>query len=143
MYSLCALHAILHHMSHIPKKESRFSIVARAKSFNHAWRGIRLFFMSTHNAWIQVCIGALMIGAGIFFAISHYEWIALIFAIGTVLATEAMNTAFEIDIDLTSPEYHPYARDTKDVAAGAVLITTIMASIIGALIFVPKIIALF
>lgn len=70
------------------------------------------------------------------------EWLFLIFAIGIVLITEALNTAFEIDIDLTSPTYHPYARDTKDVAAGAVLLAVIMAGIIGFIIFLPKIIVL-
>jgi diacylglycerol kinase len=60
-----------------------------------------------------------------------------------VLVAESINTAIEIDIDLTSPQYHPYARDTKDVAAGAVLISVIGAVIIGAIIFVPKILMLF
>ncbi len=65
------------------------------------------------------------------------------FAIGFVIIAETINTAIEIDIDLTSPEYHPYARDTKDVAAGAVLITAIMAGIVGLIIFLPKILALY
>ena len=64
------------------------------------------------------------------------------FTIGLVIITEALNTAFEIDIDLTSPSYHPYARDTKDVAAAAVLISVLVASIIGLIIFLPKIINL-
>jgi len=59
----------------------------------------------------------------------------LVLAAGLVLSAEAFNTAIEIDINLTSPEYHPYARDTKDVAAGAVLIASITALIIGLLIF--------
>lgn len=49
----------------------------------------------------------------------------LVVAGGFVLVAEAFNTALEIDIDLTSPEYHPYARDTKDVAAGAVLLSRV------------------
>jgi diacylglycerol kinase len=61
----------------------------------------------------------------------------IIIAIGSVLAAEAFNTAIEIDINLTSPNQHPYAKDTKDVAAGAVLITSIFALIIGLLVFVP------
>ena len=58
---------------------------------------------------------------------------------GFVIIAEAFNTAIEIDIDLTSPEYHPYARDTKDVAAAAVSLSVIMAGIIGLIIFLPKI----
>ncbi len=53
--------------------------------------------------------------------------------------TEALNTAIEIDIDLTSPEYHPFARDTKDVAAGAVLLSVFVAVIVGLIVFLPKV----
>jgi diacylglycerol kinase len=86
--------------------------------------------------------GALAIYMGFLLKISTTEWVMIIFAIGLVIVTEALNTAFEIDIDLTSPTYHPYARDTKDVAAGAVLISVVVAGIIGLIIFLPKIIAL-
>ena len=54
---------------------------------------------------------------------------------GIVFVSEAFNTAIEIDMDLTSPTFHPYAKDTKDVAAGAVLISSILASIVGIMIF--------
>ena len=75
-------------------------------------------------------------------SLSSIEWAIIIFAIGLVIIAEAFNTAIEIDIDLTSPNYHPYARDTKDVAAGAVSIATVVAGIMGLLIFLPKVIAL-
>jgi diacylglycerol kinase len=72
---------------------------------------------------------------GLWFQITLIEW-ALLTLVGTfVLAAEAFNTAIEIDIDLTSPDTHPYARDTKDVAAGAVLIAAAAAVVIGGLIF--------
>ena len=75
--------------------------------------------------------------AGFYFNISRIEWMMLIFASGLVFMAEAFNTAIEIDIDLTSPEYHPFARDTKDVAAGAVLIAALTAAVIGVFIFGP------
>ncbi len=87
-------------------------------------------------------LGLVMI-AGIYFSITLLEWIFIIFAAGMVFSAEAFNTAIEIDMNLTSPEYHPHARDTKDVAAGAVLITTIIAFIIGVIIFVPRIMIYF
>ena len=69
--------------------------------------------------------------------------ILIILAISAVLAAEGFNTALEIDIDLTSPEEHPYARDTKDVAAGAVLLTVIGAVVIGLLVFIPHLVDFF
>ena len=115
------------------KKE--FSLIKRAKSFAHAGRGIYIFLKTTPNAWIQLFILAVVIYLGFYFNITQIEWILLIIVFGFVLVCEAINTAIEIDIDLTSPEYHPYARDTKDVAAGAVLISAIIALIVSLIIF--------
>lgn len=109
----------------------------RAKSFTHAWRGIGVFIRTTRNAWIHFAILALAILAGIYFHISVTEWLFVVLAAGLVLVAEAFNTAIEIDIDLTSPEYHPFARDTKDVAAGAVLIASVTAALTGVIIFAP------
>lgn len=119
--------------------KEEFSIVKRAKSFVHAGRGLVLFLKTTHNAWIQIVIFLGALSLGIYFDIPSLEWAVLILAGGFVLAAEAFNTAIEIDMNLTSPEYHPYARDTKDVAAGAVLISVITAIVIGLIIFLPYI----
>ena len=115
------------------KKE--FSIIKMAKSFTHAGRGIWLLLKTTHNVWIHITVLIIAIALGIYFDITRTEWFMLVFAAGFVLASEAFNTAIEIDIDLTSPDYHPFARDTKDVAAGAVLISAITALIVGVMIF--------
>jgi diacylglycerol kinase len=123
----------------IDSKEE-FSLLKRAKSFTHAGRGLRLFLKTTHNAWIHIFILILAIGLGIYFNITNIEWMVLVLTGGFVLSAEAFNTAIEIDIDLTSPEYHPYARDTKDVAAGAVFISAIVAVIVGLFIFIPYLI---
>ena len=125
------------------KEKKRFSIIARVRSANHAWRGIRIFFKSTHNAWIHIYFIIMAVYLGFLLQISRIEWMILMLAIGMVMFAETFNTAIEIDIDLTSPNYHPYARDTKDVAAGAVLIASIIAAIIGLMIFLPKILLVY
>jgi diacylglycerol kinase len=122
-----------------PEAKKRFSIVARAKSFAHAGRGIKVFVASTHNAWIHIAVSVFVIVLGVYLDITRPDWILLIFAMGFVLVSEAFNTALEIDIDLTSPEYHPYAKDVKDVAAGAVLISAMTAALVGLLVFAPKV----
>ena len=126
-------------MSQELNSKKEFSIIKRARSFVHAGRGIMLFLKTTHNAWIHIIVACLAIVLGIYFSITSVEWIALIFAVGFVLVAEAFNTAIEIDIDLTSPDYHPYARDTKDVAAGAVLLASITALAVGCIVFIPYI----
>ncbi len=119
-----------------------FSLVRRAKSFVHAGRGLWVFFRISHSSWIQLMGLVAVLCLGVYFDITNIEWILLVIASGFVLCAEAFNTAIEIDIDLTSPQYHPYARDTKDVAAGAVLLATITAVVVGVIIFAPYMVAL-
>ena len=121
------------------REKKDWSIVKRAQSFNHAFRGIRLFFMMTPNVSIHVFAFILVVLSGFYFKISSFEWLALLLVIGLVFVTETINTAIEIDINLTSPEYHPYARDTKDVAAGAVLLAAFVSIAVGLIVFLPKI----
>src|SRR3990172_457623 len=121
------------------KEKKAFSLIARIKSANHAWRGIGILIKTSHNAWGHIFIGLLAVYLGFILNISNTEWLFLIFTIGLVFIAEAFNTAIEIDINLTSPEFHPYARDTKDVAAGAVLISVILSIIVALFIFAPKI----
>jgi diacylglycerol kinase (ATP) len=129
-------------MEEISRTRGSFSLRKRARSFLHAFRGIALFFKTTHNAWIQACILIAAVIAGIYLQISGTDWMFLFLSAGMVFTAEAFNTAFEIDIDLTSPDYHPFARDTKDIAAGAVLIASCTAVIVGIGIFGRFILAL-
>ena len=117
------------------KKE--FSAVKRAESFTHAGRGVILFAKTAHNAWVQGGIFIMVIFLGMYYQISSIEWGMIMLVSGLVFASEAINPAIEVDIDLTSPAYHPFARDTKDIAAGAVLISCLTALIVGLCIFGP------
>lgn len=126
-----------------PAKEiEAFSVVKRGKSFQHAFRGIIVLMRTQHNMWLHLLAGAVTIFLGFYLDVSSIEWIGLVFAMAIVVLAEAFNTAIEFDIDLTSPDEHPFARDTKDVAAGAVLLAVVAAVIIGLIIFLPKIAAL-
>ncbi len=124
-------------MNNISEKK-RFSIIARARSFKHALRGISVIFKTQHNAWVHAVAAGVVLFLGFYFHINEAEWGLIILSVMSVLAAEGFNTALEIDIDLTSPDEHPYARDTKDVAAGAVLLTVIGAVAVGLIIFIPK-----
>ena len=113
--------------------------VKYSQKFLNAFRGIYVLAEATRHLFVHITAALLVIVLGFYFKVSSLEWIALVFAIGFVFVTEALNTAIEIDIDLTSPEYHPYARDTKDVAASAVLLSAFVAIIVWLIIFLPKI----
>lgn len=92
------------------------------------------------NFRIQVFLGILAVTLGAFFEISVFEWLALILIIASVLILELINTAIEEIVNIVSPEIQERARVAKDVSAGAVLIASLAAVFIGALLFFPKII---
>jgi len=63
-----------------------------------------------------------------------WKWVIVIMCSGMVLASEALNTAIEYVVDLVSPEYNELAGKAKDVAAAAVLFTSMASAIIAALL---------
>lgn len=119
-------------------KNSSFTFHKRLASFRYAFNGIRLLIQKEHNAWIHCFAAICVIVAGVFLGLSPMEWIAVSIVIGAVLAAEAINSAIEALADLVSPEYNVAIKKTKDLAAGAVLITAIAAAIVGFIIFLPK-----
>ncbi len=68
--------------------------------------------------------------------------VAVIFAIGLVLAGEGINSAIERLSDVVQPERDDRIRDVKDISAGAVLICAITAAIIGIIVILPKLLIL-
>ncbi len=123
-------------------KKEVFKLKDRLKSFIYAFKGIKFVFLSQHNMWIHIILSFIAVAMGFSLNITNLEWIAVIFSIGLVLATEALNTAIEFLVDLVSPNYNEKAGRIKDIAAGAVLISAITSASIGAIIFIPKILNL-
>jgi len=121
------------------KKNNKFSIKSRIKSFDYAFQGILFFIKTQHNAWIHLLMAIVVVVFGFIYELSTTEWCLIIFAIGMVFSTEIINTALEYVSDLVSPEKNLKVKRIKDLAAGGVLISAIMAAIIGLIIFIPKI----
>lgn len=123
------------------KQQQPFSAAKRFGSFVHAFNGLRILLREEHNSWIHIAAAIVAIVLGFVFHISTYEWIAIAFAIGLVIALEIVNSAFESLSDFVSPERHDSIKKIKDLAAAAVLIGAITALAVGLLIFLPKMIA--
>ncbi len=66
--------------------------------------------------------------------VSALEFTLIAISMSFVLFAELVNTAIEVIVDMVSPEFHPLAKLAKDVAAGAVLVAAIGASVMGYLI---------
>lgn len=118
-------------------KPKKFSISNRIRSFRHAFNGLKILFKEEYNSRIQLLAAIAVVIAGFVFNISPTEWIAIILAIGFVLAMEAINSAIEGLSDFVSPEKHVMIKKIKDLAAAGVLISAITALAIGWVVFLP------
>lgn len=109
------------------------------KSFTYAWKGIIYAIRSEKHMRFHLLAAFLVAVAGWFFNVNYIEWCLIITTIGAVIAAEIFNTAFEQLVNLVSPQQHVIAGKVKDLAAGAVLVISIAAILIGLIIFIPKI----
>ena len=106
-------------------------------SFRHAFTGLR-FLMEENNARFHVFFAVIVLSVGFYLKLSAIEWAIIVAQIGLVLVVETLNTAIEKLCDFISPEYHQLIGKVKDLAAAAVLIMSIVAVIVGLIIFLPK-----
>lgn len=109
-------------------------------SLQHAVRGVRIALTTQRNARVHAAIATLVILAGAALRLSWSEWALLALAIGLVCVTELLNTAIEDAVDLVTTEHHPLAGRAKDIAAGAVLLASLTAIVVGLLVLGPRLI---
>ena len=107
------------------------------RSVTHAWAGLLFTVRTQRNARIHVGIGLLTFGVAAWLGLDAVHWAILVLMIGAVLAGETINTTVEAIVDLLSPEWHEQAKTAKDVSAGAVLILSTTALVVGLLILGP------
>jgi diacylglycerol kinase (ATP) len=110
---------------------------SRLQSFRHAFSGLWYVLRTQRNAWIHATITISVILLGSWLGLGRYDWVIIMIAVCFVWLAEIINTALEAITDLASPEQHPLARVGKDVGAGAVLLASITAIILGILILLP------
>lgn len=106
-------------------------------SLGHALRGIDYVIRNEHNARIHLLAAAAIIVAGAIFDVGAEGFAALLVAIAMVFFAEIVNTAVEKILDLVHPDHDERVGYIKDVAAGAVLVASVAALIIGVVVFFP------
>jgi len=104
-------------------------------SFNFAFEGIIHVLRTQRNMRIHFTVAAAVLVAAIATGVDRLELIALLLSISFVLITEMVNTAIEASIDVATTSFDPLAKLAKDIAAGAVLISTVNAVAVGYLVF--------
>jgi len=106
-------------------------------SFRHAGHGILQVLRSERSFRIQVAAFFVTIITGLVFRLNAVEWVFILAAGGVVLVCEMINTAIEYVTDLVTEEYRILAKHIKNISAGAVLVSSILALIIGLIVFIP------
>ncbi len=109
------------------------------KGFIYAFNGLVIFFRHERNGRIQLFIAVVVALLSWGFEISAAEWMVVLCCIATVLSFEMINSSIEKLCNLVHPKYHPAVKTIKDMSAGAVLLVALASAIIGAIIFLPKI----
>ncbi|QIL46895.1 diacylglycerol kinase family protein [Vagococcus coleopterorum] len=107
----------------------------------HALAGWKVALVEERNLKIHLVISVLVIALATFLGFNQMEWLVLIMTIAAVVGLEMLNTLIENLVDLvTEKQFHPLAKKVKDVAAGLVLFASLVAVIIGIILFLPKLV---
>jgi len=111
-------------------------------SFKYSIAGLKYAYLNEQSLWIHTGVTILVIIFGLIFHLRLVEWLLCLIMIGFILAAELLNTAIEATVDMAMPDIHPYAKIAKDTASAAVFVLSVVAFIIGLVIFIPKILGL-
>ena len=106
------------------------------KSFFFAMQGFRTAFLTERNIKVMIVAAVVVIALGFTLNLDLLSWAIIIICCGLVITAELINTAIETVVDLVSPEFHPLAGRAKDISAAAVWVLSIMAAIVGLLVYV-------
>lgn len=121
------------------KKRDNTLMNSRINSFSNAIRGLATVARNELNFRIHLVAFLIVIITGIALKISANDWIAILIVSFVVLICEAFNTAVELLCDYISPQQNKTIGLIKDISAGSVLLSAILAIITGLIVFIPKI----
>lgn len=112
------------------------------EALKNAINGLILAFNTESNIKIDFIVAVLVIIACIIVKVTYLELLAIVLTIGLVIFAEMFNSVAENIVDMITEEYNERAKIIKDISAGAVLITSITAVLVAAIIFVNKYISI-
>lgn len=109
------------------------------EAMKNAINGLIFAFKNENNIKIDIVIAILVVILAIILKIRYIELAILLILIGFVITFELVNTVIENIVDLIIQEYNEKVKVIKDISAGVVLTSSIIAAIIGSIIFINRI----
>jgi len=116
--------------------------VSLLEACRHAGHGMRIAFRTERNLKVQVVMYVVVLVLAWLLGLSFFEMALLILAATVVVTLEMINTAVERFTDIVEPKYSGVVRHIKDIAAGAVMVASVAAVVVGILLFLPPILLL-
>ncbi len=107
------------------------------ESANYAVEGLITAVRSERHLRFHLAAAVAVVLVSLYLQVSLQDFLILAVAMMLVFYAELMNTALEVVVDLVTVERHPLAKMAKDISAGAVLVTAILAIIMGYITFAP------
>ena len=122
---------------------TKFKTQGFGNTFKNARKGMRLSIKSERNLRIHISAATLTIIAAFCLKFSIVKFCILLLTIGAVISAEMINSAFEFALDaIYHNRYSRIVGMAKDIAAGAVMVVTVISVMIGVLLFAPPVIQL-
>lgn len=109
------------------------------EALRFAVAGIVYAVSRERNMRIHLAAATAALFGGMWLGLNRIEFMILLFVITLVLVAEMFNTAVEATVNAAAPTYNPWAKIAKDVAAGAVLVTAVLAIVIAVMLIWGKI----
>jgi len=115
----------------------------KIESIRFAINGLQIAWREEPNFRLHTAITPLVILASYFLQVPVLEFLIILSVIGIVIVAELFNTALEELCDKFQPTHDPHIAKIKDLSASAVFLASIIAAIVGLIIFIPRAIILF
>ncbi len=109
------------------------------KSFKYAFKGLFKVLREEQNLKVQFFLALIVVLLAWYFKVEAVEWILLLLVISFVVVMEIVNSAVERVSDVLRPRISNYVKEIKDIMAAAVMFASVVAIIVGLIIFYPYI----
>lgn len=105
-------------------------------TIKNAGKGMRIVLKSERNIRVHFCIAMAVLASAFLLNFSVEKMCILLLTIGFVIITEMINSSIEFSLDAVfHNRYSRLVGIAKDISAGAVMFATVIAIVVGILLF--------
>lgn len=123
---------------------TKFKQQGFSNTFKNARKGMRLVLKSEVNIRVHFCIAVVVLALAIAMDFSIERMCILLLTIAFVIVMEMVNSAIEYSLDAVfHNRYSKLVGMAKDISAGAVMFASVVAIVVGVLLFGSALLKLF